>query len=77
MWSFYCETLSFAANYEDAILPIDFFRYMQEICRKFFPGWKESGLLEMLSDTDKKVLSSLELVFKDQMELEKFLLSIR
>ena len=77
LWSFYCETISFASENEDAVLTLDFFSYMQEVCRTFFPGWKDNPYLKQLSEGGRTLLSTIDITFGSDAELAQFIKKAR
>ena len=77
LWSFYCETLMFASEHREAVLPIDYFYYMQEICRKLYPDWENNSQLMRVDMNAKRILNSLHYEFADQSSLDNFINTLR
>ncbi|MCR4788555.1 MAG: glycosyltransferase [Lachnospiraceae bacterium] len=77
LWSFYCETLSFAAGYADAYLPLEFFAYMQEVCRAFFPEWRKNPHIGMIPKEAVKALDMIDTGFESQDKLDEFIVGLR
>lgn len=77
LWTFYCETISFAGNYPGAVIPLEYFQYMQEICKSFFGDWKNNPLIAMLPEEGKELLESLSYSFSSQKELNEYIYSVK
>lgn len=73
LWSFYCETLLFAAEHEEAFVPIEYFNNMQEICMKLFPDWENNSQLKNVDKSTNKLLKSLNYKFASQGNLEDYI----
>ncbi len=73
LWSFYCETINYAGTYPDAYLPIDYFAYMQNVCRTFFSDYKDNSYYKVISEGGRKLLDSIDVDIKSQAELNLFL----
>ncbi len=73
LWSFYCETLMFAAKYEGAELSAEFMELMQETCLKFFPDWEDNVYVKSMNKEDRSIIESLRRKFWTQEELDMFL----
>jgi glycosyltransferase involved in cell wall biosynthesis len=73
LWSFYCETISFAGENTDAVLPLEYFCNMQKICNSIFPNWKNNPHISMIPKGGIKLLESLAQTFNSQGELNSFI----
>ncbi len=76
-WSFYLETISYAGTYNDAFIPLEYFEFMQNVCRNLCRNWKSNPYIEMLPKSGIKALESIERQFNDQAELNKFFIEER
>lgn len=72
LWSFYLETISFAGNSQDAVLPVEYFRYMQEVCKNFCGNWRNNPLIYMIPKNAREALESIDRIFESQEELDEF-----
>ncbi len=73
LWTFYCETIYFASENPDACLPLEYFKYMQKVCRQLFPNWKNNPQIQELGDGIMKLLQSIENQFFSQNELDNYI----
>ena len=71
LWSFYCETLCFAYENPGAVIPVSFFKQMQQICLKIFPDWRNNPEIKNTGENVKKVLKTIELNIDSQEDLDK------
>lgn len=74
LWSFYCETLCFAAQHKGAHLPLEYFTQMQYVCRRFFPDWRNNPQIQLVDQNTRDVLESIDREFSTQKELDVFIL---
>ena len=72
LWSYYCETLCFAGQHAGALLPLEYYKGMQEVCRSFFGDWRDNPLIKQLPDMVKTVLESIDRNMDDQEELNRY-----
>ena len=72
LWSFFLETISFAGNNKDVVLPVEYFRYMQEVCKNFCGNWRNNPLIYMIPKDARKALESIDRNFMSQKELNEF-----
>ncbi len=71
LWTYYCETLCFAVE-NNAQIPLEFFQGMQQVCRRFFPDWRDNPQLRMVDRNTAEVLESIDRNFSSQEELNSF-----
>lgn len=71
LWSFYCETLLFAARTEKSKLPLDFFLQMQEVCRAFFRNWRDNKYIVKENNKAWSVLETIDKNIKTQEEVNE------
>ena len=77
LWSYYCETLYFAAEHKDAVLPIDFLREMQHICRALYPEWRNNPQIKRIEDPKVfDILETIDQYFEDQKALNFYIDSL-
>lgn len=77
LWSYYCETLFFTAENKGAVLPLEYFREMQVICRKLCPDWRDNPQIKRTNDSTKALLETINRDFKTQDELNAFVLDLQ
>lgn len=77
LWSFYYETISFASMHNDAYIPLEFFKYMQEICWKFFPDWEKNPYVNALEKQIRDILDTLKYSFNSQEELNAYIANLK
>lgn len=75
LWTFYLETISFASRERDCVIPLEYFGYMQEMCKKLCPDWGENPYLHLIPDDARKVLMSIYRMFHTQNELNEFVIN--
>lgn len=73
LWSYYCETISFASQQPDAKLPLDYFTGMQHVCKTVFPDWRKNPLMKRIPQEVHHVLESIDNHFISQRELDGFI----
>ena len=73
LWTFYCETISFCENYEDAGIPFDYFKEMQTVCRSFFGDWRSNPYLGLIPKDGIRILESVDMEFNSQGEVDEFI----
>ncbi len=73
LWSFYCETLCFAYENAGALIPVSYYKQMQEVCLKVFPDWKDNPEIKNVGENVRKVLNTVELQIDSQEELDKLI----
>ncbi|MCR4584385.1 MAG: glycosyltransferase [Lachnospiraceae bacterium] len=69
LWSYYCETLCFAAEHSDAILSLEYFRGMQDVCLKFVPDWRKNPEIQKVSEGVRRVLETMEKPVENEAQL--------
>ena len=69
LWTYYCETLLFASENMGAVVPIEYFKEMQSICRRLFPNWQENQYIQRLNNKVKKLMSTMDQVYSSQEEV--------
>ncbi|XME04296.1 glycosyltransferase family 2 protein [Lachnospiraceae bacterium C1.1] len=77
LWSFYCETIAFSAEYSDSFLPVDFYKYMQKICKTFFPDWRSNQYINLIPNGGIRMLDGLDIEFDLQYELDKYIAGMK
>ena len=77
LWSFYCETISFAGANIDAFIPLEYFANMQSICKSIFPNWRSNPHLSMVPDKGIEILESIEHKFDSQKELNQYIYDVK
>lgn len=77
LWTFYCETISFAGARPDAFIPLDFFCHMQKICITFFSDWQNNPYISMIPEGGKTILSSITRQFESQQELNSYIIEVK
>ncbi len=76
LWTYYCETIFFAGEHGDAVLPLDYFREMQKVCLQLFPDWKSNPQIQVVDKLTWKLLESMEREFVSQKELNDFIYEV-
>lgn len=76
LWSYYCETVMFAGEYQDAVLPLEYFDLMQESCRRLFPDWRDNPLIQRVGKDIWDMLLSIDRRFGSQKELNDYIMEI-
>ncbi len=71
IWSYYCETLCFAAQHKDASLSLVYFSEMQKICKTLFPDYESFPLYNSLTTNVKKAFETLSEEITSQQELDQ------
>ena len=77
LWSYYCETLFFAVENPDSILPLNYFTEMQNVCKKLFPDWRDNPQIRRTSKETIQLLESIDKTFTTQNELDKFIHEVK
>lgn len=78
LWSYYCETLMFAAEQAHAKLSFEFFCEMQRICRTLYPDFRNNPQIRRIEDKQTlDILKTIDRDFADQNELDAYIRSIR
>ena len=77
LWTFYCETISFAGAHTDAFIPLEFFSHMQKVCITFFSNWIENPYISMIPEGGQTILSSITRQFKSQQELNSYIQEVK
>ena len=72
-WSFYLETISYAGTYNDAFIPLEYFKFMQKACKELCKDWRSNPFIKMIPETGLKALESIDRSFNDQAEFDRFL----
>ena len=72
LWTFYCETISYAGEY-NALIPLEYFSSMQRICRDVFPKWRKNPYLSMIPKGGISLLESIDLQFTSQAEVNDYI----
>ena len=73
LWSFYCETLSFASENAGSVIPLSYFKQMQAICLKIFPDWKDNPELKHVGKNVQELLETIESDIDTQEELDRLI----
>ena len=73
LWTYYCETLCFAGQRPDAVLPLEYFNGMQEVCKKIFPDWRENPLISTVSENVIHVLETIEKTIDTNEKLQELI----
>ncbi|MCR5249122.1 MAG: glycosyltransferase [Lachnospiraceae bacterium] len=77
LWSYYCETLCFAAEHvADANLPLAYFQGMQQVCRKFFPDWRQNPEIARVSANVRMVLETIDKPIKNEKQLWELIATV-
>ncbi len=76
LWSFYCETLCFAYENRNAIIPLDYYRQMQAIILKMFPDWRDNPELKSVETRVRDILENVERQIDNQEELDNLILEV-
>ncbi len=78
LWSYYCETLLFAAENADAYFPMDIFNEMQRVCRMLYPDFRSNPQIKRIKDKATiDILETIDRDFEDQEELNSYIGSLR
>lgn len=78
LWSYYCETLYFAAVHSDSYLPLEYFNEMQNICRTLYPDWRNNGQIKRIEDPGViRILETIDEKFESQTELDEFINTLK
>ena len=72
LWSYYCETICFAFE-NKVVLPLDYFKGMQEVCIKFFSDWKRNQMMKRIPQNVVEVLQGINHSFNSQEELTEYI----
>ena len=73
LWSYYCETIMFAAQRADTVLSAEYFAQMQAICLKLFPNWRENAMIKRTPADVQELMNSLYIKIGSQQELNDFI----
>ena len=76
LWSFYCETLCFAAQHKGAHLPLEYYHEMQNVCRRVFPDWRDNPQFKDIDTNVKNVLENIDRTIGSQQELDEFIIQV-
>lgn len=69
VYSYYLETLYFSAKNPGAVLPLDYYKYMQSVCRKLVPDILSSKYI--FNKSDRNVFESIFTDVNSEDELRK------
>ncbi len=72
LWSYYCETICFAFE-NKVVLPLDYFKGMQDVCINFFPDWKKNKMMKRIPQNVVEVLQGINYSFNSQEELTEYI----
>ena len=77
LWSYYCETLCFAGEHSDANLPLEYFRGMQEVCRRMFPDWRSNPEIMKTSENVRRVLDTIDRIIDNDLQLWQLVAEVK
>ena len=72
LWTYFCETLCFAYQ-QQVVLPLEYFKGMQNVCTHFFPEWRENSLLRRVPQDVIIAIEGIEREFGTQKELNSYI----
>ena len=73
LWTFYCETLCFAGGLPDAVIPLEFYKEMQKICRQYFPDWRNNPYIATLDKNVVDTLAGIDEEIESQQQLNIYM----
>ena len=76
LWSYYLETLCFAAENKNAFLSLEYYVGMQKVCRTFFPDWRSNPLIRQVPDNIFHAFESIDIDLESQEDLNRLIISV-
>ncbi|MCR5595202.1 MAG: hypothetical protein K6G12_05095 [Lachnospiraceae bacterium] len=70
LWSYYVETLCFASEADGAVLSLEYYHGMQEVCRTLCAAWRENPLIKRVSTGFFEAFESIDSTINTQKELD-------
>ncbi len=77
LWSYYCETLMFAGQRQDAYLSLEYFTQMQALCLKLFPNWTQNEIIKNTSRDVQDLMNTLYEKYESQQDLDELIRVVR
>ena len=76
LWSFYCETLCFAYENNNSVIPLSYYKDMQTIILKVFPDWRINPELKNVEPRVVNALNNVEQEINSQEELNNLIIRV-
>ncbi|MCR5674238.1 MAG: glycosyltransferase [Lachnospiraceae bacterium] len=73
LWTYYCETILFAGEQTDAVIPLDVLNEMQRVCLTLYPQWRDNPQIRLVDRETRNLLATMEHRFETQEELNRFI----
>ncbi len=74
LWSYYCETILFASEHNDAKIPLEYFCEMQRICKTLSPNFRQNPQVKRIENKNVlDMLDTIDRIFENQEDLDEYI----